>query len=112
MQVTMEHAQRLTLVEMREFVASSSRLTFTGADRKQIYPLVQRTLQAHEYLRLSKKNKGVARRYLAKLSGRSLAQITRLIRRYRQSAGPSPDQPHFRIILGLENAGFPAILYS
>ena len=35
MQVTMEHAQRLTLVEMREFVASSSRLSFTGADRKQ-----------------------------------------------------------------------------
>ena len=85
MQVTMEHAQRLTLVEMREFVASSGRLSFTGADRKQIYRLVERTLQAHEYLRLSKKDKGVVRRYLAKISGRSLAQITRLIRRYRQS---------------------------
>ena len=81
----MEHAQRLTLVEMREFVASSGRLSFTGADRKQIYRLVERTLQAHEYLRLSKKDKGVVRRYLAKISGRSLAQITRLIRRYRQS---------------------------
>ena len=45
----MEHAQRLTLAEMREFVASSSSLTFTGAERKEIYGLVERTLQAHEY---------------------------------------------------------------
>ncbi len=81
----MQHAQRLTLGEMREFVASSGRLSFTGAERKQIYGLVERTLRAHEYLRLSKKDKGVVRRYLAKISGRSLAQITRLIRRYRQS---------------------------
>ena len=49
MRVTMEHAQRLTLAEMREFVASSSSLTFTGAERKEIYGLVERTLQAHEY---------------------------------------------------------------
>ena len=83
-------AQRLTLAEMREFVASSSSLTFTGAERKEIYGLVERTLQAHEYLRLAKKNKGVVRRYLAKISGCSLAQITRLIRRYRQSGAVQP----------------------
>ena len=86
----MEHAERLTLAEMREFVASSSSLTFTGAERKEIYGLVERTLQVHEYLRLAKKNKGVVRRYLAKISGRSLAQITRLIRRYRQSGAVQP----------------------
>ena len=86
----MEHAERLTLAEMREFVASSSSLTFTGAERKEIYGLVERTLQAHEYLRLAKKNKGVVRRYLAKISGCSLAQITRLIRRYRQSGAVQP----------------------
>ena len=86
----MEHAQRLTLAEMREFVASSGSLSFTGAERKEIHGLVERTLQAHEYLRLSKKNKGVVRRYLTKISGRSFAQITRLIRRYRQSGPSSP----------------------
>ena len=89
----MEHAQRLTLVEMREFVASSGSLSFTGAGRKEIYGLVECTLQAHEYLRLAKKNKGVVRRYLAKISGRSLAQITRLIRRYRQSGAVQPAAP-------------------
>ncbi len=69
------------------------RLSFTGTDRKQIYGLVERTLQAHEYLRLAKKDKGVVRRYLAKISGRSLAQITRLIRRYRQSGAVEPAPP-------------------
>ena len=93
MRITMEHAQRLTLVEMREFVASSGSLSFTGAGRKEIYGLVECTLQAHEYLRLAKKNKGVVRRYLTKISGRSLAQITRLIRRYRQSGAVQPAAP-------------------
>ena len=73
MQVTREHAQRLTLVEMREFVASSGRLSFTCAERKQIYGLVERTLQAHEYLRLPKKDKGVVRRYLAKIRNAHLS---------------------------------------
>ena len=66
MRVTRQRAQRLTLVARREFVASSGSLSFTGADRKQIYGLVERTVQAHEYLRLGKKNKGVARRYRAR----------------------------------------------
>ena len=68
-------------------------LRFTGTDRKQIYGLVERTLQAHEYLRLAKKDKGVVRRYLAKISGCSLAQITRLIRCYRQSGSVEPAPP-------------------
>ena len=46
----MQHAQRLTLVEMREFVASSGSLNFIGAERKKIYSLVERT--PHTQLRL------------------------------------------------------------
>ncbi len=75
-------------------------------------------------------DKAVGRRYLAKTSGRSLAQITRQIRRYRQrgavqpatrqgrgggsstwtapALAPLPDQPLFRIILGFEDAWRPA----
>ena len=78
---------------MREFVAVSGSLSFTGADREEIYGFVEGTWQARQYLRLSKKDKGVVRRYLATISGRSLAQITRLIRRYRQSAAVQPAAP-------------------
>ncbi len=39
--------------------------------------VVEGSWQAHEYLRLSRKDKGVAWRYLAKIGGRSWAPITR-----------------------------------
>ena len=39
--------------------------------------VVEGSWQAHEYLRLSRKDRGVARRYLAKIGGRSGAPITR-----------------------------------
>ena len=57
MRVTMEYAQRLTLVEMREFVASSGSLSFTGAEHKQIHRLVERTRQVHEYRRRSRQDR-------------------------------------------------------
>ena len=40
MQVTMQHAERLTLAGMREFLAASDTLSFAGAGRKQIYAMV------------------------------------------------------------------------
>ena len=92
----MQHAERLTLAEMREFLAASNTLSFAGAGRRQIYGLVERTLRAQQYLRLSKKDKGVVRRYLAKISGRSLPQITRLIRQYRHSGAVRVSPPQRR----------------
>ena len=50
MQVTMRHAKRLTLAEMREFLAASKPLSFAGAGRRQIYALVEGTLRAQRYL--------------------------------------------------------------
>ena len=81
---------------MREFLAASNTLSFAGAGRRQIYGLVERTLRAQQYLRLSKKDKGVVRRYLAKISGRSLPQITRLIRQYRHSGAVRVSPPQRR----------------
>ena len=46
----MQHAERLTLAEMREFLAASNTLSFAGAGRRQIYGLVERTLRAQQYL--------------------------------------------------------------
>ena len=96
MQVTMQHAERLTLAERREFLAASNTLSFAGAGRRQIYGLVEHTWRAQQYLGLAKKDKGIVRRYLAKISGRSLPQITRLIRCYRQSGAVKPAAPRRR----------------
>ena len=84
MQVTMQHAERLTLAEMRKFLSASNNLSFAGTGRKQIYGLVEGVLRAQKYLGLSRKGKGIVRRYLVKISGLSKAQITRLIARWRE----------------------------
>ncbi len=56
MQVTMQHAERLTLAEMREFLVASNSLSFAGTGRKQIYGLVEGVLRAQKYLGLPKKD--------------------------------------------------------
>ena len=48
MRVTMQHAQHLTLEQMREFVAASGSLSFTGADREEIYGFVEGTRQPRQ----------------------------------------------------------------
>ena len=80
MQVTMQHAERLTLAAMGEFLEASSNLSFGGAGRKQIYGLLEGALHAQRYLGLSKKHKGIVHLYLVKISGLSKAQITRSCR--------------------------------
>ena len=75
---------------MRRFVAASDGLSFAGASRAEIYGFVEGVLRRQRYLGLSKKDKGVVRRYLVKVSGLSLPQITRLIRRYRQRGKIQP----------------------
>ncbi len=90
MQVTMQHAERLTLAEMREFLSVSNNLSFADTGRKQIYGLVEGVLHSQKYLVLAKKDKGIVRRYLVKISGLSVAQITRLIARWRERGVVQP----------------------
>ena len=63
MQVTMRHAEPLTLAEMREFLSASNNLNFAGTGRKQIYGLVEGVLRTQKCLGLSRKDKGTVRRY-------------------------------------------------
>ena len=70
--------------EMREFLSAGNNLSFAGTGRKQIYGLVEGVLRAQKYLGFAKKDKGIVRRYLVKISGLSVAQITRLIARWRE----------------------------
>ena len=77
----MQKAESLTREQMREFLAASEELP--GPPNRDL-----RSGRAHlrrqRYLALTKKDKGVVRRYLAKLS--RMPQITRLIRQYRKAA--------------------------
>ncbi len=68
---------------MRAFLEASDELQFEGVDRKERYDWIGRTLIMQEYASVSKANKGLVRNYLAKMTGFSRAQVTRLIGQYR-----------------------------
>ncbi len=75
------------------FEAGSDRRVFGGQPSNRVrWPepggnlrLVKATLLQQEYFRQSKKQRGVIRAYLRKVTGLSLPQITRLIRAYLQT---------------------------
>ncbi len=84
----MEHGERLSPQQMGEFLRASEAVRFAGQNRAEVYAWVQETLLRQEYFRQRKKQRGLIRDYLSKVSGRSLPQITRLIRRSRGLQSP------------------------
>ena len=79
-------AERLrTLDEVRVFLDGNGLVDFQCADRASAYDFIRRTLVRFGYRTLGKVDRGLVRRYLAKMTGRSRAQLTRLIRQYRET---------------------------
>ena len=83
--IRMENLERLTLAEMEEFLTSHRRLHWPAPERESVYALMERVLKAQHYRRLSKRHKGIVRRFLAKVTRFSRAQLTRWIQRWRKT---------------------------
>jgi|SRR5215469_1006149 len=78
----MQNLERLSIAEMKEFVTTHRHVRGSGGDPMAAYKLIESVLQAQQYRRLGKGQKGIVRRFLAKVTGLSRAQLTRLIRRW------------------------------
>ena len=85
MTIRMKNLERLTLAEMKEFVATNRHVDWTVPDRAAVYGLIERVLKAQQYRRLNKGQKGIIRRFLSKVTAVSRAQMTRLIQRWSQT---------------------------
>lgn len=81
----MDDSQATSLEQIRTLVAANSVVQFVGQRRPEVYEWVERTLVRHEYASLPRRDKGVVRLYLARMTGLSRAQVTRLISGYRQT---------------------------
>lgn len=81
----MRNAESLEPEAIGAFLEASQGIEFAGQSQEEIYRWVKATLLQQEYFRQGKKQRGVIRAYLQKVTGRSLPQITRLIRQYRQT---------------------------
>lgn len=79
MQITMHNIENLSLTEMEELVRSSRHVQFRLKDQVEVYGWIERVLKAQKYREMKRSEKGTVRRFLAKISGLSRAQVTRLI---------------------------------
>lgn len=83
MQMRMQNVEPLTERQIGEFLRGSEAIEFAGQSRAEVYAMVQDSLVRQEYFRQGKKQRGLIRAYLSKLTGRSLPQMTRLIRQQK-----------------------------
>ena len=74
-----------TIDELRDFMAGSEPVDFHLTERRGAYDFVRRTVVRLGYSALTKAHKGVVRRFVAKVTGLSKAQTTRLIAQYHKT---------------------------
>ena len=80
--VTLQTAGLQTLAQVRAFVEGNAPISFTLNDRTAAYAWMADTLRRFVYVRCGRAEKGLLRRYLAKVTGLSRAQVARAIRQF------------------------------
>jgi hypothetical protein len=80
--ISMDDSETTSLEQIRAFLAGSGDVRFVGRRREEVYAWTERTLQRHRYGGLGRPEKGLLRRYVARMTGLSRAQVTRLITSY------------------------------
>jgi transposase InsO family protein len=83
--IRMVRAEILSLEAMGRFLSASEEVRFEAADRQQLYQWVEQVLVGQQYASLGKPARGLVRRYIAKMTGLSRSQVTRLIALYTAS---------------------------
>jgi transposase InsO family protein len=78
----MQNAESLSRDQIQEFLRSSEPIDFTSGGREERYQWVERIWAAQNYGKLRKRERGLVRAYVRKVTGLSEAQTTRLIRAF------------------------------
>jgi transposase InsO family protein len=78
----MQDGEKQSPGQIRAFLEASEEVRFEGTRRQEVYDWITRLLRRQSYRTEGKVVRGLLRRYVAKMTGRSRAQVTRLIGRY------------------------------
>jgi transposase InsO family protein len=78
----MQAGETLSLEQIRALVEATEPLEFEGRQRAGMYEWITQVLRRQSYRKQGKRARGLLRRYLGKMTGRSRAQVTRWIARY------------------------------
>ena len=82
--IRMQDGEKLSLEQIRAFLEASEEIQYEGKQRQEVYDWIARVLRQHSYRTQGKVRRGLLRRYVAKMTGLSRAQVTRLISRYME----------------------------
>lgn len=70
------------LADIENFLKATDKVSFKVNGRRETYQWVEETLVKFGYALAKKKNRGIIKRYIRKMTGYSRAQVTRLISQY------------------------------
>ena len=99
MQLHMQDSEALTAGQINDFLRGTEGVSFAGQRKEQVYAWVEKVLVAQEFLTQDKKLRGAIRAYVEKVTGLSSAQVTRLIRLFRNTGGVQAKAYRRRIFL-------------
>ena len=90
-----------TLQDLRDFTAGNDAFDLEPVSRCDAYRFIEATCKQFDYPHLGKADKGALKAYLGKATGRSRAQLTRLIKQYRETGAVrdrrgTPGKPYQR----------------
>ncbi|MBM4450368.1 MAG: hypothetical protein FJ022_06160 [Chloroflexi bacterium] len=92
MQLVMNDEKLNTVEQVKPFLEGSGALEFEGVSIEERYRWIETVLMRFKYPQLNRVEKGVIRRYIENVSGYSRAQVSRLIKCYRQQGRLSKRQ--------------------
>src|ERR1700687_1260745 len=82
--ISMKNLERLSIAEMEEFLRGSRKLELAAECQEAVYRFLEGLLASQQYRKLKKRERGIVRRFGAKITGLSRAQVTRLIGRWKK----------------------------
>ena len=82
--ISMKNLERLSIAEMEEFLRGSRKLELAAECQEAVYQFLEGLLASQQYRKLKKRERGIVRRFGAKITGLSRAQVTRLIGRRKK----------------------------
>jgi len=83
MTITMNNTRPVTIQEMKQMLDGTMSVSFQAISKAEMYEWIETTLRGSRYLKLSKKQRAIVRRYIQKMTGLKRARLTRLIKQFK-----------------------------
>ena len=85
MNIIMQSTRESTIDQLESFLKGSAPFTFEVPQKDEIYTFVPDFLREQNYFKRSKKEKGILREFIIKITGFSRSQITRWIHEFKKT---------------------------